>query len=28
VINLGNNDVVTLANVHSADLHGSNFIIH
>jgi hypothetical protein len=28
VINLGNNDVVTLANVHLADLHGSNFIIH
>ena len=28
VINLGNNDVVTLANVHLTDLHTSNFIIH
>ena len=28
VINLGNNDVITLENVHLADLHSSNFIIH
>ena len=28
VINLGNNDVVTLANVQLTDLHTSNFIIH
>jgi hypothetical protein len=28
VINLGNNDVLTLANVQLAELHASNFIIH
>jgi 20S proteasome alpha/beta subunit len=28
VINLGNHDSITLANVHVADLHASNFIIH
>jgi hypothetical protein len=27
VINLGNNDTITLMNVHLADLHASNFII-
>ena len=28
LINLGNNDAITLANVHLADLQPSNFIIH
>ena len=28
VINLGNNDSITLVNVQIADLHASNFIIH
>jgi hypothetical protein len=28
VINLGNNDVITLANVQLVDLHANNFIIH
>ena len=28
VINLGNNDVITVANVQLTDLHASNFIIH
>jgi hypothetical protein len=28
VINLGNHDSITLTNVHLADLHASNFIIH
>ena len=28
VINLGNNDVITLTNVHLTDLHASNFFIH
>jgi hypothetical protein len=28
LINLGNHDSVTLTNVHLADLHASNFIIH
>ena len=28
MINLGNNDSITLANVKIADLHASNFIIH
>ena len=28
VINLGNHDSITLMNVHLADLHASNFIIH
>jgi spore maturation protein SpmB len=28
VIDLGNHDSITLANVHLADLHASNFIIH
>jgi VCBS repeat-containing protein len=28
VINLGNHDSITLQNVHLADLHASNFIIH
>ena len=28
VINLGNHDSITLTNVHLADLHANNFIIH
>ena len=28
LINLGNHDSITLTNVHIADLHASNFIIH
>jgi VCBS repeat-containing protein len=28
LINLGNHDSITLTNVHLADLHASNFIIH
>jgi hypothetical protein len=28
VLNLGNNDILTLANVHVTDLHANNFIIH
>ena len=28
LINFGNHDSITLANVHLADLHASNFIIH
>jgi hypothetical protein len=27
VMNLGNHDIITLVNVHLADLHASNFII-
>jgi hypothetical protein len=28
VINLGNHDSITLANVQLAELHASNFIVH
>ena len=28
LINLGNHDSITLTNVHLADLHASNFVIH
>jgi serralysin len=28
MVNLSNHDSITLANVHLADLHASNFIIH